>query len=510
MEWMWNYVLWSILFSLIPLVWHLRKSFYRRSKLPPGPRGWPLIGNIFDLGTIPHRSLAALKQIYGPVVWLNLGSVKTMVILSAGAAEEFFKNHDLCFVDRFNNDAMRAHDYYKSSFALGAFSPYWRTLRRICNVKLFSNKRMNETVLVRQKCVDDMLSWIEKEVEEGAGGEIEVKSFLFPAIFNIIGNLTLSRDLMNPNSEMASEFYTALSGFAMCVVSPNISDLFPWLRWFDLQGLRRRTDRELRKAVHVISGFVNERVKHRQHREGKATEHKDFLDVVLDFEGNGKDEPAKLSNHQITIFLVDMFMAGTETTSATIEWAMCELLRNPESMKKIKAELGRVVGVNKPLAESDIDNLPYLQATVEESLRLHASVPLTLPRKAIQDTNFMGYNIPKNTQVFVNAWAIGRDQESWEDALCFKPERFLESSIGYKGQNFEFIPFGAGRRICPGLPLAHRVLPLILGSLLHHFDWKLCESVNNEIQIDMRETTGVTARKLVPLRAVPKRMATRS
>nr|AQY76214.1 cytochrome P450 [Thapsia garganica] len=507
MEWMWNYVVWSILFSLMPLAWHLRKNSYRRSKLPPGPRGWPVIGNIFDLGTLPHRSLAALKQKYGPVVWLNLGPVKTMVILSAGAAEELFKNHDLSFVDRFNNDVMKANDYNKSSMALGIYSPYWRTLRRICTAELFSNKRLNETVLVRQKCVDEMLSWIEKEIEESATGEIEVKKFMFPAIFNLIGNLTLSQDLTHPNSKMASEFYTALSGFSVCLSSPNISDLFPWLRWLDLQGLRRRTDRELKKAMQIISGFVSERVKQRQHREGRATEHKDFLDVVLDYEGNGKDEPAKLSHHQITIFLMEMFIAGTETTSATIEWAMCELLRNPESMKKIKAELGKVVGVNKGLEESDINNLPYLQAIVKESLRLHASVPLALPRKAVQDTNFMGYNIPKNTQVLVNVWAIGRDEESWEDALSFRPERFLESSTEYKGQNYQFIPFGAGRRMCPGLPLGHRVLPLILGSLLHHFDWKLCESVSGEINIDMRETVGISARKVVPLRAVPKRMA---
>ncbi|WOH13217.1 hypothetical protein DCAR_0832726 [Daucus carota subsp. sativus] len=507
MEWMWNYVLWSILITLMPLAWHLRrKNSYRRSKLPPGPRGWPVIGNIFDLGASPHRSLAALKQKYGPVVWLNLGPVKTMVILSASAAEEFFKNHDLSFVDRFNNDITRSHDYYKSSIALGAYSPYWRTMRRICNKEVFSNKRSNETVLVKKKCVDEMLKWIEKEVEESASGEIEVIEFVFPAIFNMIGNLTLSRDLMSPKSEMASEFYTALSGFSECVTSPNISDLFPWLGWLDLQGLRARTDRDLGKAIKIISGFVDDRVKQRQHREGKATDHKDFLDVVLDFEGTAKDEPEILSHHQITIFLLDIFVAATDTISATIEWAMCELLRNPESLKKIKAELGRVVGANKELEESDINNLPYLQASVEESLRLHASIPLLLPRKAVQDTTFMGYNIPKNTQVFVNAWAIGRDEESWEDALSFKPERFLESSIGYKGQSFKFIPFGAGRRICPGLPLAHRVLPLILGSLLHHFDWKLCDSVSGGIKMDMREAMGVSARKLVPLRGVPKRM----
>ncbi|KAL8116961.1 hypothetical protein AgCh_023223 [Apium graveolens] len=491
------------------LIWHLRrKNSCRSSKLPPGPRGWPVIGNIFDIGTLPHRGLAALKQKYGPVVWLNLGPVKTMVILSAGAAEEFFKNHDLSFADRFNNHSMRSHDFYKSSMALGPYSSYWRTLKRICTVQLFSNRRINETVLIRQKCVDMMLSWIEKEVEKGASDGIEVIKFVFPTAFNLIGNLTVSRDLMDPYSDMASEFYMALSGIAECLGRPNISDLFPWLGWLDLQRLRTRRDRYLDIAIQIVSGFVNERVQQRQQNQGRATEHKDFLDVVLDFEGNGKDEPAKLSHLQISIFLMEMFMAGTETTSSTTEWAMSELLQNPESMKKIKAELLRVVGANNKLTESHIHNLPYLQATIEETLRLHAPVPLVLPRKAIQDTEFLGYKIPKDTQVLVNAWAIGRDEESWEDALCFKPERFLGSSIAYKGQNFEFIPFGAGRRICPGLLLSHRMLPLILGSLLHSFDWELSENVGCEMKIDMRETFGLTAKKLESLKAVPKPMTT--
>ncbi|KAK1380565.1 Cytochrome P450, family 76, subfamily C, polypeptide 7 [Heracleum sosnowskyi] len=385
MECMYNYVLYSILFSLMSLIWHLRqKTSYRRSKLPPGPRGWPVVGNIFDLGALPHRGLAALKQKYGPVVWLNLGPVKTLVILSAGAAEELFKNHDLSFADRSINDSMKSHDFHKSSMALGAYSSYWRTLRRICTVELFSTKRINETVFIRQKCVDKMLLWIEKEAEKGASGGIEVLRFVFPAAFNLIGNLTLSRDLVDPYSEMASEFQTALSGFSECLGRPNISDLFPWLRWLDLQGLRARTERDLGKAMLIISGFLNERVKQRQQKERRATEHKDFLDVVLDFEGSGKDEQAQLSYHQITIFLMEMFMAGTETTSATIEWAM----------------------------------------------------------------------------------------------------------------------------ICPGVPLSHRMLPLILGSLLHHFDWKLVEKNSGEIKIDMAETMGLAAKKLKPLKAVPKRLTT--
>ncbi|XP_020966684.1 cytochrome P450 76A1-like [Arachis ipaensis] len=203
-------------------------------------------------------------------------------------------------------------------------------------------------------------------------------------------------------------------------------------------------------------------------------------------------------------------MAGSETTSSTIEWALTELLCNRNCLMKVKSELNRVVGTARELEESDIEKLPYLQAVVKETLRLHPPIPLLVPRRAIQDTKFMGYYIPKDTQVFVNAWAIGRDPDVWKDPLTFKPERFIfcdgGSKVDYKGQHYEFIPFGAGRRMCAGVPLAHRVLHLVLGSLLHRFDWELDSHVTPST-MDMRDKLGITMRKLEPLLAVPKLVA---
>ena len=196
-------------------------------------------------------------------------------------------------------------------------------------------------------------------------------------------------------------------------------------------------------------------------------------------------------------------MAGSESTSSSVEWALTELLLNPDVMAKAKAELTQLIGSNRKFEETDIDNLPYLNAVIKETLRLHPPIPLLVPRKATNDqTNFMGYSIPKNTQVFVNAWAIGRDADVWDDPLCFKPERFLNSEVDYKGQNYELIPFGAGRRICAGLPLAHRLLHLILGSLIHEFEWKLGGKVTRET-MDMKDRLGIVSRKLEPLLAVP-------
>ncbi|WOG92251.1 hypothetical protein DCAR_0311514 [Daucus carota subsp. sativus] len=199
-----------------------------------------------------------------------------------------------------------------------------------------------------------------------------------------------------------------------------------------------------------------------------------------------------------------MFVAGSETTSVTVEWALSELIRSPQCMKKAKDELERVIGARRKIKESDIDKLPYLQAVVKETLRLHPAVPLLVPRCSMEDANYMDYFIPVNTQVFVNAWAIGRDSDAWEDPLCFNPQRFLGSSIDYKGHDFEFIPFGSGRRICIGMDLAHRVVHLSLATLLWSFDWELDVSVSLET-LDMTERMGITLRKLVPLRAIPQK-----
>lgn len=177
---------------------------------------------------------------------------------------------------------------------------------------------------------------------------------------------------------------------------------------------------------------------------------------------------------------------------------MAELLRSPDALSKARLELEQTIGKGKTIEESDITRLPYLQAVVKETLRLHPAVPLLLPRKALADVEIAGFIVPKGAQVFVNAWAIGRDELTWENPLSFMPERFLGSNLDFKGRNFELIPFGSGRRICPGLPLAIRMLHLMLGSLINSFDWKL-----EDENMDMEEKFGITLQKAQPLRVIP-------
>ncbi|XP_071720822.1 cytochrome P450 76A1-like [Rutidosis leptorrhynchoides] len=488
--------------TLIFLIINRQKKEVKRQ--PPAPPGWPVFGNLFNLGSMPHRTVAGLAHEYGPIVRLKIGSVNTVAILNAKVATEFFKNHDSTFLDRTVPETTKSHDYDKSSLALAPYGTYWRVLRKICTVEMMVAKRINESEGVRRRCVDDMLTWIEKEAAAlvKSGNGVNVAKFIFLASFNLLGNVMLSRDLANPDSEMGSDFFKAMSGFLEWVGHPNISDFYPWLKWFDLQGLRRKTDRDAGNALKIATGWVNERVEKRAHetnlRAGVRT--KDFLDVLL-------DEPEKMSIKDITVFILEIFIAGSETTSSTIEWALTELLRNPTKMTRVKDELALVIGSNQKIEESAIDNLPFLQAVIKETLRLHAPVPFLIPRKASHDTNFMGYHIPKDTQVFVNAWAIGRDPECWESPNSFEPERFMGLKVDYRDQHY--IPFGAGRRMCVGIPLAHCMLHLVLGSLLHEFDWELESHVKAET-MDMDDVIGIAVRKRVPLKAIPKKTNNKS
>jgi cytochrome P450 len=194
-------------------------------------------------------------------------------------------------------------------------------------------------------------------------------------------------------------------------------------------------------------------------------------------------------------------VAGTDTSSATVEWAMAELLQNPKKLKKLRKELQQVINKDEDPKDLDINKLPYLQAVVKETLRLHPSAPI-LVHKSISDVDLCGFKVPKDTQVLVNVWSMGRDSSIWTDPNVFLPERFLECGEVFRGEDFGFIPFGAGRRMCPGVPFAHRVVHTMLATLLYHFDWKLPNGEKIE-DMDMTEKFGITLHKVKPLMIIP-------
>ncbi|CAI0559068.1 unnamed protein product [Linum tenue] len=292
-------------------------------------------------------------------------------------------------------------------------------------------------------------------------------------------------------SEAARKFKELASGMTHEAGTPNLGDFFHILARFDFQGIQRRIRGHLEKALNLFEWLIDERL--REHKSESYVSANDMLDTLLAIHGGGDNREE---------VQMDLFVAGTDTTATTLEWAMTELLHNPNALTKVKEELDQMIGKDYHLEESDISRLPYLQAVIKETYRLHPPLPLLLPHKAGADVEIDGFTVPKGAQVLVNLWAIGRDSMIWNDPNSFTPERFLGSDVDVRGNHFELITFGAGRRICPGMSLAHRMLHMMLGSLIHWFDWKLPDGVEPE-QLDMKEKFGVTLQKAKPLLAIP-------
>ncbi|PON56114.1 Cytochrome P450, E-class, group I [Parasponia andersonii] len=472
-------------------------------RLPPGPRWWPVVGNIFQLGWSPHESFAKLARTHGPIMTLWLGSMSTVVISSQEVAREMFKNHDVVLAGRKIYEAMKGDHGNEGSLITAQYGPHWRMLRRLSTTEFFVTSRLDATRGVRERCIDRMVRFIE---EAGACGSkpVDVGRFFFLMAFNLIGNLMFSKDLLDPKSESGAKFFFHAGKVMELAGKPNVADFLPILRWVDPQGIRRKTQFHVERAFEIAGGFIMERMESMEKEETEDKDkRKDFLDVLLEFRGNGVEEPSKFSSRTINVIVFEMFTAGTDTTTSTLEWAMAELLHNPKALKKVQSELRRTINPGEKLDERDIENLPYLKAVIKETLRLHPPLPFLVPHMAMDACKMLGYYIPKETQILVNVWAIGRDPKTWDDPLKFKPKRFLEPNMrDYKGHHFEFIPFGSGRRMCPAVPLASRVLPLALGSLLLSFDWVLADGMKPD-DMDMSERMGITLRKAVPLKVIP-------
>ncbi|KAJ7971480.1 Cytochrome P450 [Quillaja saponaria] len=474
-----------------------------QGQLPPGPRWWPVVGNIFQLGLSPHESFTVLARKHGPIMTLWLGSMSTVVISSSEVASVMFKNHDVVLAGRKIYEAMKGDYGNEGSIITAQYGTHWRMLRRLCTTEFFVTSRLDGTHGVRSRCIDRMVRFVE---EAGASGtkSVEVGRFFFLMAFNLIGNLMFSKDLLDPNSESGARFFYHAGQVMEFAGKPNVADFLPILKWLDPQGLRRKTQFHVERAFEIAGDFIKERMENcRENEFCTQDKRKDYLDVLLEFRGDGKEEPSMFSSRTINVIIFEMFTAGTDTTTSTLEWAMAELLYNPKKLKKVQAELRSTIGPDKKLEEKDIENLPYLKAVIKETLRLHPPLPFLVPHMAMDSCKMLGYFIPKETQILVNVWAIGRDPKAWDDPLLFKPERFLmPNMVDYKGHHFEYIPFGSGRRMCPAVPLASRVLLLALGSLLHLFDWVLPDGLNPE-EMDMTERMGITLRKAVPLKAIP-------
>ncbi|XP_062116101.1 cytochrome P450 71A9-like [Humulus lupulus] len=476
----------------------------RRLKLPPGPMRLPIIGNLHQLlgNSLPHQTLGRLSHQYGPLMFLQLGCIPTLVVSSAEVAKEIFKTHDIIFSGRPVLYAAKKIGYNGSAVAFAPYGDYWREMRKIVILELLGQKRVRAFQAVREEEVRTFINTITSTATSLNSGIVNLSELTLTLANNVVCGVAFGKkysgsdDRENGRSrfrELLHETQNVLGGFCM-------ADFYPgWLTWVNkFNGLERRVN----KCFKDLDNFYDEVIEEHHHFDPGQTKHEDVVDVLLQLQ-NDPNQALKINNDQIKGVIADLFNAGTDTTSAALVWIVAELILNPKAMKRAQEEVREVAKGKGLVEESQLSKLSYIKLVIKEGFRLHPPIPLLIPRETTEFCKVKGYDIPLGTRVFVNAGAIGRDLTYWEKPNEFWPERFIDSSIDYRGKHFELLPFGVGRRGCPGINFAVVLIELALANLLCRFDWELPNGMNRE-DLDMDEVFGLTMNKKIPLCLVAK------
>ncbi|RZC79467.1 hypothetical protein C5167_003748 [Papaver somniferum] len=485
----------SIIISLFVFRWFIGGD---KHKLPPSPPKLPIIGNFHQLGTLPHRTLRDLSNKYGPLMILNLGTAKTLVVSSPEMAKEITKTHDLVFANRPATKGAKKLLYNCTDVGFAPYGEYWREVRKVCVSELLSAKRVQSFEVVRIEEIGFLMKKI-KVLSLKPGTVVNLTELLLNLANNLISRVAFGKsydetDGTSRLGHLTRDVLTLMGAF-------SVGDYFPAFGWVDgLTGLTGRMD----KTHTELDAFFDQVIEdHLNNKLGSSNhDHETIIDTLLRVQKD-KTTNITLVRDNIKAIVLDLFVAGTDTVSVVVEWAMVELVKNPEMMKKAQEEVRRVVGDKSRVDEDDIHHMDYVKCVVKEILRLHPPVPLLVPRESSEETIINGFHIPAKTRVFVNSWAIQRDPNSWKDPEEFIPERFVDNPVNYSGQHFEYLPFGAGRRGCPGMQFGLIASELLLANLLFWFDWKLPLNGSGKPNLDMDESFGLTVYKKNPTYIIP-------
>ncbi|XP_037488381.1 ent-isokaurene C2/C3-hydroxylase-like isoform X2 [Triticum dicoccoides] len=440
---------------LVTWLLKLSASFGSSSKakkpqlLPPGPWTLPIIGSLHHfVSVLPHRRITELCRLHGPVMLLRLGEVPTVVVSSAEAAAVVMKTNDLAFANRPRSVTQDIYSCGGQGIALAPYGEQWRQMRKVCVVELLSAKQVKRLEGIRAE-------------EDEYLGEID---------------------------KMAS----LMSGFSLVDLFPS-SRLVRWLS---------NGERNMKMCCARMQGIISDIIDGR-----KAAQHgadsEDLLDVLLRLQAEDS-LPFPLTTESIGVLIFDIFTAATETSATVLEWAMSEIFNHPKVMAKVQSEVRQVLGPGKAvIANNDLRELHYMRMVIKEVLRMHPPIPLLVPRETREDCKIMGYDIPQGTTIYVNAFAISRDPKYWDSPEEFNPERFENNNMDYYGTHFEFTPFGAGRRQCPGILFGTSTVEIGLTNLLYHFDWAHPNGAGESV--DMSEKFGIATgrRRNLQLIAIP-------
>ncbi|KAF9606077.1 hypothetical protein IFM89_023100 [Coptis chinensis] len=369
----------------------------RQKNLPPGPRPSPIVGNLLQLGDKPHAEFAKLAQKYGQLFSLKLGSQTVVVASSPAAAAEVLKTHDKILSGRYVFQSFRVKEHIENSIVWSECNDNWKLLRKVCRTELFTPKMIESQSEIREGKAREMVKFLRSK----EGEVVKIVEVVFGTLVNIFGNLIFSKDVFDLEDPTGGsvELKEHLWKLLEMGNSTNPADYFPIMGKYDLFG-QRRAVAEVLQQIYDVWGI---NLKERRGMKGSESNN-DFVDVLLN---------AGLEDQKINALLMELFGAGTETSASTIEWAITELTKKPLVVSKIRLELVNVVGDNT-VKESDLPHLPYLQAFVKETLRLHPPTPLLLPRRALETCTVMNYTIPKECQIMNFEWSLPQGMSTSE------------------------------------------------------------------------------------------------
>ncbi|KAE9593655.1 hypothetical protein Lal_00036610 [Lupinus albus] len=462
---------------------------------PPSPPSLPIIGHLHLLGSVIPKSFQTLATKYGPLIKLRLGASTCIVVSNFQVAKEVMKDHDLNFCDRPNFGSCEYFLYKGSYFTTAPYGPYWRFMKKLCMTQLLSSSLLSCFMHIREEEKHKLLKSLMVCSSEGKASNLSLE--LTSLTNNILCRMAMSTTCFDEKDNDAKEIHGLVKEFLEVGAKLSMGEVFGPLGKLDLFGYGKKLVKIVGKFDQILEGILEE---HEKEIEVSQRETKDMMDIMLQVYRDPNAE-VKLTRNDMKAFFLDIFLAGTETSSVASQWAMAEIMNHPQVLKKLREEIDSVVGTCRLVNESDIPKLHYLKAIVKEVLRLHPTAPIAL-RQSLKDCNINGYNIKGQTRTLINVYAIMRDPKAWNNPQEFIPERFLEGSdymVKMSSNDFRYIPFGFGRRGCPGESLSLRVIQGIIASLVQCFDWK----VEGGDKVNMEEGSSFSVGLAMPLVCYP-------
>ncbi|XP_050252566.1 cytochrome P450 CYP82D47-like isoform X2 [Quercus robur] len=487
-------------------LWRLRIGSHKsKGMLAPEPSGGlPIIGHLHKLGgqNPVARTLAAMADQYGPIFTIRFGMKSAIVISNHEAVKDCFTTNDKALAARPRSSHGKYLGYNYAGFGFINYGKFWLKMRKITMLELLSSRRLetlkNVQVLEVDNLIKDLYTLCMSKGHSNQA-KVVISEWIERLTLNIITKMIAGKryfgNLNDGNDGEAKRIGKIIKEFMYVSGVPVVSDLVPFLGGLEyFLGQVKSMKRIARELDTLVGGWVEEHAMRRA--ETELNDKPDFIDIMLSvIEDDGMFGHTRETIIKATA--LNLILAGSDTTSLNLTWLLSILLNNKHALKQAQEELDLKVGRERWVDNHDIKDLIYLQAIVKETLRLYPPGPLSVPHEAMEDCHVCGYYVPKGTRVFVNVWKLHRDPRIWDDPDKFFPERFLtkHANIDASGQHFEFVPFGSGRRSCPGYTFALQVSHLTLARLLQGFEF----TTPLNMPVDMTEGLGITLPKATPL-----------